>query len=127
MKKLVALYILTLGSCVYTQTLDSSTIQEIQRRVDESINPSISIGVLRPDGTTDFYNFGSYTLEDTHQPSSKTLHEIGSVTKTFTAWLSLQHLGDSLHAPIKELLPQHADSMLHLGETTPWQLMHHTS
>ena len=90
----------TLSGQVMTEELES----EIKRRVALEINPSISIGVLLPNGTTQFYGYG-YFDSQSKQPDSLTLYEIGSVTKTFTATLASIYLKDSLNTPLSAFLP----------------------
>ncbi|MCO6163497.1 serine hydrolase domain-containing protein [Flavobacterium sp. NRK F7] len=101
MKYLITLLLMVFTGSLLGQTLTNELQQEIQRRVSLQINPSIAIGVLLPDNTTQFYNFGSIN-ESNKQPDSLTLYEIGSVTKTFTATLTSIHLKDALHTFLPE-------------------------
>jgi CubicO group peptidase (beta-lactamase class C family) len=78
---------------------------EIKRRVALEINPSIAIGILLPNGSTAYYNYGYFNTKN-KLPDSLTLYEIGSVTKTFTATLTTIHLKGALHQPLSNFIPQ---------------------
>ncbi len=91
MKKLIVLLLL-LPFTVSSQSLPDSLLLEINRRVEQKINPSISIGILHADGPKSYYNFGQYQLGGIQPADSSTLYEIGSVTKIFTATLLEQKL-----------------------------------
>ena len=88
------------------QSLSPEINQEITRRVNDHINPSIAIGILNPDGSKQFYNFGSYRTKMTKVPDSLTLYEIGSVTKTFTATLAGQYIEDPGTSTLNMYFPQ---------------------
>ena len=106
---------------VLGQGITKELEHEINRRVELEINPSISIGVLWPDGSTKYYNYGSFDTSN-KQPDSLTLYEIGSVTKTFTATLTNIHLKEELNQPISDFLPQ-----AKLGKITVADLRNHVA
>ena len=105
MKYLLYFLYIFIPSSLFGQTISQKIESEIVRRVSLEINPSISIGVLLPDGTTEFYSYGHFN-EREKQPDSLTLYEIGSVTKTFTATLTNIHLKNHLNTSLSALLAE---------------------
>ena len=99
MKYIYCLLLTIISTSLFGQIISEELDSEIKRRVKLEINPSFSIGVLLPDGTTKFYGYG-YFDHSKKQPDSLTLYEIGSVTKTFTATLANIYLKDSLNKPV---------------------------
>ena len=94
---------IVIGSCLlvisylsFGQEISNELSREIQRRIRLEINPSISIGLLLPNGETKFYNYGQYSKRNGETADSLTLYEIGSITKTFTATLINRYLKDAL-------------------------------
>lgn len=71
---------------------------------------AISIGVINGDSTY-YYNYGTSVKGDRTLPNRATIHEIGSITKTFTAATLTSLLwqdGISLDSPIAGFLPDTA-------------------
>lgn len=86
-----AILTLTLLTCF---TVSAQPIEElIKQRVDYQETPGIAVGIF-DNGKVTYYAFGVANLETGEPVTSKTVFEIGSVTKTFTtvvtALLSLQ-------------------------------------
>lgn len=89
----------------FGQTIPGAITQEINRRIELEINPSISIGVLLPSGEVQFYNYGSF--DKNHQTAdSLTLYEIGSVTKTFTSALANKYFENSLDISLSKIFTE---------------------
>lgn len=107
------------------QPIPDTLVQEINRRVAQGINPSISIGIMTPTGKVHYYNYGSVDPDRSATPSSTTLYEIGSVTKTFTAWLWQRHGAPILDAPIAPYCKASANPQA--PTITPRQLRNHRS
>jgi CubicO group peptidase (beta-lactamase class C family) len=107
---------------LFGQAVTKELETEIKRRVQHEINPSISIGVLYPDGTAKYYSYGYYNHKN-KQPDSLTLYEIGSVTKTFTATLVNKYLKDSLSTTLSAFFPAIENSKL--DSITPADLRNH--
>ncbi|MCH2046524.1 MAG: serine hydrolase [Saprospiraceae bacterium] len=103
-KSFLYLFILFFSSIssVFGQAISIELEQEIERRIQLEINPSLSIGILYPNGEAAFYNYGQYRSGST-LPDSSTLYEIGSVTKTFTATLLSQYLEVDLNTSLASL------------------------
>ena len=104
MKYIYCFLLIIISNNLFGQVMTEELENEIKRRVELEINPSISIGILFPNGTTEFYGFG-YFDSNKKQPDSLTLYEIGSITKTFTATLTDIYLKDSLNTPLSAYFP----------------------
>ncbi|WP_281612672.1 serine hydrolase [Flammeovirga sp. SubArs3] len=122
MKYLYYLLLSFISTSLLGQVITEELENEIKRRVELEINPSISIGVLLPNGNTKFYGFG-YFENNKKQPDSLTLYEIGSVTKTFTATLTEIYLKDSLDSPLSSFYL--ATKYPNLDSITPSELRNH--
>lgn len=94
------------------QPISSGLESEIIRRVNQEINPSISIGILDQDGTMTFYNYGHKEGPKSAAPDSTTRYEIGSITKTFTASLLESYLAESLDTPVNTWFPEISNEAL---------------
>src|SRR6478736_2950941 len=80
MKKNIYFFFLLIPATGWSQSLE----ELCKLRVDSEETPGIAVAIIE-DGKTKFINYGQSNLL-THEPvSSKTLFEIGSVTKTFTS------------------------------------------
>ncbi len=80
---------------------------EIDQRMKHQLNPSIVIGVFA-DGQSEFYAKG-YQNQDLKQvATSKTVYEIGSITKTFTSLLLAKLIDEKklqLKDPVQKFWP----------------------
>jgi len=98
-----------------TFTGKSQSIEEkIKMRVDYQETPGIAVGIYE-NGKITYYNFGVLNLQSGELITSKTLFEIGSITKTFTtsmaALLSVENklkFSDraQVYLPSKMILPE---------------------
>jgi len=122
MKYIKCLLLLFMSTGLFGQVISEELDREIKRRVKLEINPSLSIGVLLPDGSTNFYGFGNYD-DNKKPPDSLTLYEIGSVTKTFTATLANSYLEDSFNKPVSTFFPEIKNQSL--DSITPYELQNH--
>ena len=123
MKYLLYNFLALIPNFLFGQIISDELSREIQRRIDLEINPSISIGLLMPNGETKFYNFGQYSKQNNEVADSLTLYEIGSITKTFTATLANIHLNNSLNTSLSALLPEIDNP--NLNRITPSDLQNH--
>ena len=101
----------------------------IKKHVKKSKIPGISIGLIDENGTQ-FFNYGEIKKESGVEPTSDTLYEIGSMTKTFTAILAVQLQNEgvlSLDDPITKFLPEFAGSDFDKNKITLYHLITHTS
>ncbi len=101
----------------------------IKKHVKKSKIPGISVGLIDENGTQ-FFNYGEIKKESGVTPTSDTLYEIGSMTKTFTAILTVQLQNEgllSLDDPIIKFLPEFADSDFDKNKITLYHLITHTS
>ncbi|MUP42958.1 serine hydrolase domain-containing protein [Christiangramia aestuarii] len=108
----------------FGQEIPAEVETEIQRRTQLEINPSMSIGLLLPGGETRFYNYGK--LDDSGKKAdSLTFYEIGSITKTFTAYLAKEYLQEDLNTSLAFFFPEIKNKALQ--NTKIFQLRNHTS
>lgn len=77
----------------------------IRNRVDYGYNPGIIIGITKPEGR-EYYSYGTTTYGQEVTPDEKTLYEIGSITKVFTASL-LSEMSDRGELRINDRLSSH--------------------
>jgi len=61
----------------------------IKKHVKKSKIPGISVGLITETDTS-IFNYGEIKKESGIEPTSDTLYEIGSMTKTFTAILAVK-------------------------------------
>ncbi|MEL4456483.1 serine hydrolase [Lutimonas vermicola] len=122
MKYIYCVLLILISNNLVGQVITEELESEIKRRVELEINPSFSIGILLPDGTTEFYGYG-YFDNNKKQPDSLTLYEIGSVTKTFTANLASIYLKDSLKKPLSAFFIDIENPKL--DSITPYDLLNH--
>jgi len=122
MKYIYCLLLTFISTNLIGQVISEELEHEIERRVKLEINPSFSIGVLLPDGTSEFYGYG-YFDERKQYPDSLTLYEIGSVTKTFTAHLAGIYLKDALNTPLSAFFSEIENPKL--DRITPAELRNH--
>ncbi|ETN96255.1 serine hydrolase [Zhouia amylolytica] len=105
-------FICTISNFLSAQDLPSDVYQEIERRIKLEINPSISIGILLPNGDTKYHSFSIEEGVINVKTDSLTLYEIGSITKTFTATLAQLSLKESMSVSIKDFFPDVDNSNL---------------
>ena len=122
MKYIYCLLLTIISTDLFGQEIPEKLEGEINRRVKLEINPSFSIGILLPDGTTKYYGYGYYD-DNKKQPDSSTLYEIGSVTKTFTATLSSIYLKDSFNMPLSSFFVEIENQKL--DSITAYELVNH--
>ena len=106
-----------------------TTDEIIKIHIKKSKIPGISVGLI-DENETQFFNFGEIKKESGIEPTSDTLYEIGSMTKTFTAILTvkLQDEGSlSLDEPIVNYLPEFSNSNFDKNRITLRHLITHTS
>ena len=60
MKYIYCLLLTIISTDLFGQEIPEKLEGEINRRVKLEINPSFSIGILLPDGTTKYYGYGYY-------------------------------------------------------------------
>ncbi len=113
----------------YQQNSNIELEDIIKKHVKKSKISGISVGLINEEGIKTF-NYGEVKKESEITPTSDTLYEIGSMTKTFTAILTakLQEEGLlSLDDPITKYLPEFADSDFEKNKITLYHLITHTS
>lgn len=98
--------------------------------VDSGIVPGLVVGVLR-EGERSYFGFGRLSNDKPATPDGRTLFEIGSITKTFTATLLADAVARGeldLDDPITVCLPEGVDPPRWKGAApTLGQLADHTS
>jgi len=94
-----------LASCEETsEPLPQYIEDEINRRIDLKLNPSISIGILQADGKARFFNYNHEDIEI--KADKQTLYEIGSITKTFTSYLLETRLISDKNSTLNNYFPK---------------------
>ena len=106
MKKLILVTFLLLvaSTAVHAQTDEAL----IKARVDAGETPGIAVAIYR-DGKVTYHSFGFADLAARRPVDSKTLFEIGSITKTFTTIIAAQQAQEgklSLTDPVQKYLPE---------------------
>ncbi len=97
---------LIVSCCQPAATLPEQVVESIEKRIENGINPSISIGVIDEQGVK-YYNFGK-TRTGGQLVDEHTIYEIGSISKVFTGILLAQQSLEgkiSLDDPVNEYLP----------------------
>ena len=75
----------------YTVNMDKVVHNSVQTFLNDSARVGLSIGIyLR--GKEFFFNYGSTQKEKQILPTSRTIYEIGSISKTFTGTLLARQL-----------------------------------
>ncbi|MFM8912998.1 MAG: serine hydrolase domain-containing protein, partial [Flammeovirgaceae bacterium] len=110
MKHTLCLLLLVLSSAVVGQTFE----ELCKQRVELQETPGIAVGIFE-NGKTTFFTFGLADIDSKQTVTSKTLFEIGSITKTFTCTafansivrneMGLEDLAQR-HLPDNVILPQ---------------------
>ncbi|WP_224484758.1 serine hydrolase domain-containing protein [Robertkochia aurantiaca] len=103
-KRLFFLFILIFmnsAGCSLAQDLPADMLAEINRRTEKDINPAIAMAILHPDDRVTYHNFGE---TNNLAPDSLTLFEIGSLTKTFTAYQVLQYFNEESDQELETFL-----------------------
>ena len=80
----------------------------VKRHVDSGTSSAISVGLVDENGSR-FLNYGEVKKELRVVPTNRTVYEIGSITKTFTAVLTTQLAQKgtiSMEDPIVNFLPE---------------------
>ena len=101
----------------------------IKKHVKKSKIPGISVGLIS-ENETKLFNFGEIKKESGIKPTSYTLYEIGSMTKTFTAILAVQLQNEgllSLDDPITKFLPEFTGTDFDKNRITLFHLITHTA
>ncbi len=112
-----------------TNALDNLVHEAAINFLEKSNTPGISILVLQ-NNRANYYNYG-WARESTQQhPTPQMLYEIGSLTKTFTAFLladAVLNKQVKLADPITKFLPDSVAKNKNLAQITLMQLSNHTS
>ena len=88
----------------------------IDDRVEAELAPAIVVGIVRKDGTKEFYSAGTLKADGTKEVDANTIFEIGSISKVFTTLLmaQMEEQGDLKFS-------DHAQRFLPAGVTMPTQ------
>ena len=103
--------------------------QLIKQHVESGTSPGISVGLVDKNGVQ-FLNYGEIKKETGIIPANKTVYEIGSMTKTFTAVLAVQLEQKgiiSLEDPIVKFLPEFENSEFDRKRINLFHFLTHTS
>lgn len=110
--------------------LDLSIDHHFRSYIQNRKHIGLSIAILDSDSTS-FYNYGETHKGSGKLPTSESLYEIGSITKTFTAAVITQLLVDNdipVETPVSTLLPREVKILERNGvEIQLLHLLNHTS
>ena len=98
-----------------SEQVEAPHVQKIiDDRVEAGLAPAIVVGIVRKDGTKEFYSAGRLHVDGTKEVDANTIFEIGSISKVFTTLLMAQmaEQGDFEFS-------DHAQSFLPAGVTMP--------
>ena len=101
----------------------------INQHVESGTSSAISVGLV-DENKTRFFNYGEIKKESGIVPTNKTVYEIGSITKTFTATLAMlleQKEIISLKDPIVNFLSELENSDFDKRKISLFHLLTHTS
>jgi serine-type D-Ala-D-Ala carboxypeptidase/endopeptidase len=138
--KRITLLFLALANIYYgiSQVMRSqfkSTIDSVVRNAAESFmkdtsRVGVSIGVYK-DKKSFAYNFGYTEKNKIHEPTNRTIYEIGSITKTFTGILLAQAVFDkrvNINDDIRKYLNESYPNLQYSGQPIKlYELINHTS
>ncbi|MBD2705865.1 beta-lactamase family protein [Spirosoma sp. BT702] len=104
--------------------LDSLLQQHATAFIQKAPFAALSVGVINK-GKTYFYNYGTIRSGQNQLPSSSTIYEIGSITKTFTGTLLAQAVVSGelkLEDDIRQYMDDHYPNLEYQGQ--PIRLVH---
>ena len=112
------------------KTIQDKAVDSVARTYIQKINTvGLSIGVIK-NGHVGLYNYGETSKGNGQLPTSQTLFEIGSITKTFTATILAHYVDEgkiSLSDAITKYLPDTVAANPELKNITIVNLINHTS
>ncbi len=135
--------LMLLGGCTkdepQEEVLTSNPLESsLDLLVDEHVRPyisqeehvAISLAIMQ-DGEALTYHYGETEKGNHTLPQDRSLYEIGSITKTFTAAIAVDYFleqGIDLKTPVSDLLPANLPLLAHDGVVmTLEHLLNHTS
>src|SRR6478735_9050494 len=110
MKKLIWFCFILIPFSSWSQSLE----ELCKQRVDAAETPGIAVAIIE-DGKSKFINYGQSNVVTQEQVTSKTLFEIGSVTKTFTCSI-LSYLVQKKELSLNDRAQKHLPSSIQLPE-----------
>ncbi|MDB4926073.1 serine hydrolase [Mucilaginibacter sp.] len=109
--------------------IDKKINAEARKYIQKANTVGLSIGIIK-DGKVSTYNYGETTRGNKRLPTTNTIFEIGSITKTFTSTLLAYYVNEgkiSLTDPITKFLPDSVARNPELKNITLLNLSNHTS
>lgn len=110
-------------------SMDKLIEQAVRPYIQKANTVGLSIGILKDDKITT-YNYGETVRGNKRLPTSNTIFEIGSITKTFTATLLAYYINEGkvkLNDPVTKYLPDSVAANTALKTVTLQSLSNHTS
>ena len=110
-------------------SMDKLVEQAARPYIQKATTVGLSIGILK-DGKITTYNYGETARGNKWLPTSNTIFEIGSITKTFTATLLAYYVNEGkvkLNDPVTKYLPDSVAANPALKTVTLQSLSNHTS
>ncbi|MEN0056950.1 MAG: serine hydrolase domain-containing protein [Mucilaginibacter sp.] len=109
--------------------MDKEVEAVVRPYMQKAVTVGLSIGILK-DGQITTYNYGETARGNKQLPTSNTIFEIGSITKTFTSVLLAYYVNEGkvkLTDPITKYLPDSVAKNPALKQVTLESLSNHTS
>ena len=114
-----------------TQAATPQVQEIIDDRVEANLAPAIAVGIVRKDGTKEFYFAGTLQADGTEEVDEDTIFEIGSISKVFTTLLMtlMEEHGDlefsdnaQRFLPAGVTMPTKEEILKPSGETPPTRI-----
>jgi len=108
----------------WTNDIDTIVKNVASAFMKDSSKIGLSIGIIK-DGKTYTYNYGTTEKDKNWRPTSNTIYEIGSISKTFTGTLLAKAISDkklSLNDDIRKYLNEHYPNLQYQGN--PIKIVH---
>ena len=99
--------LLLLAGCAAPSRVEPALREKIDAAAGKAVRAALVVGVLR-DGRAEVFGYGQLAKDDPRAPDGRTIFEIGSITKAFTATLLAELAAEgkvSIDDPVQRHLP----------------------
>jgi CubicO group peptidase (beta-lactamase class C family) len=115
---------------VHSGNLQAEIDDLAQPLIEQKITPGMVVGVLLPDGSTQFYGYGVISKDSDLKPDADTVFPVGSLSKSFLGGLITLLIDEGVFSwddTLTELLPANTPLSSDAAKITLLQLATHTS